>query len=161
MSPDSSIVGDTVCLLVGWALLPSWPNWHLYVEHSWRLVTLETCNQSDNETGPDEQKDNDKDIDNENDHSNLESNFRIQSMTLHYQQFDVWTLNLIQEVQSTNYNNSILYGKSQVDRAQDHNCAFACNAMRDKQMQLCKYVSHCIWHHLRDTQCPRFSAGPL
>ena len=41
-------------------------------EHSERLVTLETCYQSDEETWPDKQKDNDKDKykDNDNDNEN-------------------------------------------------------------------------------------------
>ena len=37
------------------------------IQHSERLVTLETCDESDEETWPDQQKDNDKDKDNDND----------------------------------------------------------------------------------------------
>ena len=39
-------------------------------EHSERLVTLETCYQSDEETWPDKQKDNDNDKDNDKDNDN-------------------------------------------------------------------------------------------
>ena len=37
------------------------------MEHSERLVTLETCDQSDEETWPDQKKDNDKDKDKDKD----------------------------------------------------------------------------------------------
>jgi len=40
------------------------------IQHSERLVTLETCDGSDEETLPDQQKDNDKDNDNDNDKYN-------------------------------------------------------------------------------------------
>ena len=35
-----------------------------------RIVTLETCDESDGETWPDQQKDNDKDNDNDKDQDN-------------------------------------------------------------------------------------------
>ena len=37
------------------------------IQHSERLVTLETFDESDEETWPDQQKDNNKDKDNDND----------------------------------------------------------------------------------------------
>ena len=40
------------------------------IQHSERLVTLETCDESDEERWPDQQKDNNKDKDNDNDKDN-------------------------------------------------------------------------------------------
>ena len=69
-SPDSSI-GDLVTnwLTKYYTLLKN-----TIIQHSERLVTLETCDESDEETWPDQQKDNDKDKDNDNDKENDKEN---------------------------------------------------------------------------------------
>ena len=40
-------------------------HYHTYIQHSERLVTLETCDESDEETWPDQPKDHDRDKENE------------------------------------------------------------------------------------------------
>ena len=64
--PDSSI-GDLVThsLTDYYTLLKN-----TTTQHSERLVNLETCDESDEETWPDQQKDNDKDKDNDSDKDN-------------------------------------------------------------------------------------------
>ena len=59
------------------------------IQHSERLVTLETCDESDEKTWPDQQKDNDRHKDKDKDKNN-DNDIKEQPLRVIIETFDLW-----------------------------------------------------------------------